>query len=132
MLLVLTLYIYNCVYNYGDKAGTDRDNALIISSERFGQGLNPYDTLTSINNPITTGISSILYSSILNERHLSFMFWLWIMGIFYSGKNFIVYSFFILTGFIFFARTMIYRLEELYFGIIPIYYVYKYYFRITS
>ena len=132
LLLVMTLFIYHCVYNFTDKQGTDRDNALIIASERFMNGLNPYDTLTAINNPLTTGISSILYASIINERHLSFLFWIWITAIFYSGKHFILYSIFMLIGFIFFARTIIYRLEELYFGIIPLYYAYKYNFRNTD
>lgn len=125
LLLVITMFIYNCVYNYSDKKGTDRDNALIIASERYKQGLNPYDTLTAINNPITTGVSSILLASIINERHLSFIFWIWITAIFYTGKHFVLYSIIMLCGFIFFARTMIYRLEELYFGIIPLYYAYR-------
>lgn len=125
LLLILTMFIYNCCYNFTNLERTDRDDALRIAGERFVQGKNPYDTLTAIGNPLTTGTSSILYASILDERNLSFLFWLWIVAIFYNGRHFTLYALMMIVLFPLFARTMIYRLEELYFGLIPTYYAFK-------
>lgn len=120
--MILTLFIYNCVYCYPNLVRVDRDDALEITSQRVLGGKAPYDTLSPIGNVITTGTSSILYATLLNERHLAFIFWLWIVCIFYNGQNFLLFGLIFLLGGIFFARSMLYRLEELYFGIIPFYY----------
>ena len=122
MLIIVLVFVAYFTYGFGNLQRVDRDDALIITKERFQAGLQPYSTFTALGNPVTTGVSSILYSSILNERDLSFVFWCWIVMIFYNGKNFILYSVFIVCSMIFFQRTMMYRLDELYYGIIPAYY----------
>lgn len=126
LLLLITLFIYHFTYNFDNLVRVDRDDALTIASDRYKAGLQPYDTLTALNNPITTGTSSILYVSILNERNLSFLFWLWIVAIFYNGLHFIKYALFIMFSLVFFQRTMMYGLSELYYGMIPMYYSFKY------
>ena len=125
LLLVLVLFIYHFTYNFDNLVRVDRDDALTIASDRYKAGLQPYDTLTALYNPITTGTSSILYASILSERNLSFMFWLWITAIFYNGLHFINYALFIMLSLVFFQRTMMYGLSELYYGMIPMYYSFK-------
>lgn len=126
LLLVLTIFIYHFTYNYDNLVRVDRDDALTITSDRLKAGLQPYDTLTALNNPITTGTSSILYATILSERNLSFLFWLWISAIFYSGIHFIKYALFIMFSLVFFQRTMMYGLTELYYGMIPMFYSLKF------
>lgn len=125
LLLMSVIYAYHFVYQWDDIQRVDRDNALIIASERFERGINPYDTLTSIGNPLTTGTTSVLYATILSERHLSFLFWLWLITIFYNGIHFTAYSLFFMFSLIFFQRTIMYRLDELYYGMIPMYYAFK-------
>lgn len=122
MLLILTIFVYHFTFQYGNLIRTDRDDALTIASERFLDNKAPYDTLTALNNPITTGVSSIYYATLLSERNLSFLFWLIIISIFYTGKHFILFSIIIMLTLIFFQRTMMYRLDELYYGMIPLYY----------
>lgn len=126
LLLLLVIFSYHFTYNFDNLARVDRDDALTIASDRYKAGLQPYDTLTALNNPITTGTSSILYASILSERNLSFLFWLWITAIFYTGLHFNSYALFMLLSLIFFQRTMMYGLTELYYGMIPMYYSFRY------
>ena len=125
LLIILTIFIFHFTYNFDNLARVDRDDALIIASDRYKAGLQPYDTLTALYNPITTGTSSILYASILSERNLSFAFWLWMTAIFYNGLHFINYAMFMLLSLVFFQRTMMYGLSELYYGMIPMYYSFK-------
>lgn len=126
LLLILTIFIYHFTYNYDNLVRVDRDDALTIASDRYEAGLQPYDTLTALNNPITTGTSSILYATFLSERNLSFLFWIWITAIFYNGLHFTKYALFIMFSLVFFQRTMMYGLTELYYGMIPMYYSFKY------
>ena len=100
------MFIYNCVYNYPDIAKTDRDNALGIVSDRFVKGLKPYDTLSNIGNLITTGTSSIFYASLLNERNLAFLFWIWLVTILYNGINFVKMGMFFLLAFPLFEEVI--------------------------
>lgn len=121
-LLLITIFTYHFIYSYENLVRVDRDDALTIASNRYKAGLQPYDTLTALNNPITTGTSSILYASILSERNLSFLFWIWITAIFYNGLHFNIYALIMLLSLVFFQRTMMYGLTELYYGMIPMYY----------
>jgi hypothetical protein len=107
-----------------DKKESDRQEALIISREAVLNFENPYSQVTSIGNPVTTGLFSILISLPFSDtRHLTLIFWLAMIAIFYNGVNFLYYGIFLIL-FIPVSRTMYYQLSEIYF-IIPAIYLTK-------
>lgn len=122
LLLLCVIFTYQSVYMYSDIERTDRDNAVVLGVERFQKGLNPHDTTTTIGNILTTGTTSIMMASLMGERHLAFLFWLWVVAMFYTGNMAVISLIIFLLGLPLFQRSMCYRLEELYYGIPLIYY----------
>ncbi len=125
MLVILTVWVYFMVYHVAvNKKESDRQEALIISREAVLNLENPYSKTTSTGNPITTGVFSMLISLPFKDtRHLTLIFWLVMISIFYNGAHFIYYGIFLIL-FLPVSRTMYYQLSEIYF-IIPAIYLTK-------
>lgn len=127
MLFILTVWIYFMIYHIAIiKKESDRQEALIISRNAVLNFSNPYSNVTSQGNPITTGIFSIIISLPFNDvRHLTFIFWLALIAIFYNGIHFISYGLFLIL-FLPVSRTLYYQLSEIYFIILAVYFTKKY------
>lgn len=113
--LIVTLYT---VFKTNGKVESDRFEALQLSRENMIKGTK--HTHTSQGNPITTGIFSVLLSLTFKDlRFLSALFWVWVFVSLYlnSISPIVIY---LLMPFI--LRTALYRLEEVYYIMIPYYY----------
>lgn len=126
MLFILTTWLYFMVYHIAvNKKESDRQEALIISRNAMLNFSNPYLRVTSQGNPITTGIFSIILSLPFNDvRHLTFLFWLALIAVFYKGIHFVNYGIFLIL-FLPVSRTMYYQLSEIYFIILGVYFTKK-------
>lgn len=127
MLFILTAWLYFMIYHIAvNKKESDRQEALTMSRNAVLNFDDPYAQVTSQNNPITTGIFSIIISLPFNDiRHLTFIFWLSLIAVFYNGIHFINYGLFLML-FLPVSRTLYYQLSEIYFIILAVYFTKKY------
>lgn len=125
----LTIVIYQSVFitsNLTQDLGSDRDDAVEIACVAFLNGQNPWKSQSQLNNPITTGPTSILISipSVAltgNINTATFLFWIIFLAIllfadtYYANNSFIFLFLFFLLPVFKFQHTVLYSLEELYY-----------------
>jgi len=124
--------VYQAVFitsNLTQDLGSDRDDAVEISSIAFLNGQNPWKSQSQLNNPITTGPSSILISipsvALMGKINAAtFLFWLVfitiliVADIYYANNSFIFLVLLILLPVFKFQHTILYGLEELYYALL--------------
>jgi len=123
LLVILTAWAYTMTYHVAvNKPDSDRQEALIMSRDALLSFNNPYNLRTSQDNPVTTGLFSMVISIPFdNIKHLTFIFGLGMFIIFYRGKHFILFGIFMVL-FVPVSRTMYYQLTEIYY-IMPVLYL---------
>lgn len=128
----LMITVYQAVFitsNLTQDLGSDRDDAVEISSIAFLNGQNPWKSQSQLNNPITTGPSSILISipsvALMGKINAAtFLFWLVfitiliVADIYYANNSFIFLVLLILLPVFKFQHTILYGLEELYYALL--------------
>ncbi|MCU0345035.1 MAG: hypothetical protein MUF28_14575 [Ignavibacterium sp.] len=113
---ILLLFITTGVFLSPDIKTSDRDEAVEMSF---------YSDKTHLGNPITTGVNKYLAYPFIkldgNYQKLAFLFWLIIITWAYVNiKNLFLFAvIFIMTGLV--ARTMYYRLDEIYFCLVALF-----------
>lgn len=124
-ILFLAFAFYMVFIKSIRKKESDRQEALELSKTAALSGRLPYNLKTSRNNPITTGIFSILISIPFKDlRWLTMAFWAWTAAACYLNG---VHPYIILFLITIIFRTMYYRLEEVYFIFVPLYYAVSYF-----
>jgi hypothetical protein len=128
MAIIAAYYVFH-VANGRDNPNSDRDEAVVIACSALLRGENPWNHLTGLNNPLTTGPSSILIAipSVALTKHvnvLAFAFWICFFGVLLIGdivrRNDSFLLLFVLfmfpdTGF---GYTMFWANEELYYPLL--------------
>lgn len=106
---VICFILIYTVYTTKGKAESDRHEALVN-----GGGI------TSQGNPVTTGLFSYALLKIFRDYKILYsVFWVSLLGVMYYEN---VSTIYLLLLFPFMLRTALYRLEEVYFIMIPIYF----------
>ncbi len=130
LLAIVNIYSYTFHYSQGlIDATSDRDDAVVIATNALLNGENPWTKFTQLNNPITTGFSSIIIAipSVMITGDiilLTMIFWTFFILhiLFYdlqnqSNKFPLIISLFV-SGFGYIHETLHFSLEEYYFGIL--------------
>jgi hypothetical protein len=130
LVLIIHLYFYTQIISKLDHdAASTRDNAVEMTTKAFLRGENPWNHVSELGVPATTGPASILlaipFLLIFGEINwLAFLFWILVFLILFSGEfrernsAFPFLSLLFLTGLFGFTHTLYWSLEELYFGYI--------------
>lgn len=132
MISWLIIVMYQAVFITADLSqdfGSDRDDAVEIATTNLLGGQNPWASKSNLDNPITTGPTSILAaipSVMLTKKvnSLTFIFWilffssLIVLDYRYKNNSFLLLFLLFLIPSLGFQHTIFYSLDELYYTLI--------------
>lgn len=132
MISWLIIVLYQAVFvtaNLSQDFGSDRDDAVEIAATNLLKGQNPWASKSNLDNPITTGPTSILAaipSVMLTKKinSLTFLFWILFFSSLialeyhYKNNSFLLLFLLFLIPLFGFQHTIFYSLDELYYTLI--------------